>query len=330
MSVGLGQILEVAGLTHASSLTVRRTSARADPIAPSGVLVLIIDDGGESAEDTLLRYPHDHRVSVVGASLTVTESSVGSFVAVIPEDVAALVVDPLPMFELRNAMDGIRGVIDRLRDPDDGCPWDNAQTHRSLRPHLLEETYEVLDAIAAGEPEHLCEELGDLLMQVVLHAKLAEQDGHFTLDDVAEGIRAKLVRRHPHVFGDASADSAAWVEGAWERLKARERPNRESVLDGVPKSIPALARAQSLLGRAQRNGLARETAKSNDLGERVLDLVLEAREHELNLEDAARDALDRFERSVRDLEAEIRAEDRTLSDLEPEELRQRWQEALGG
>ena len=224
---------------------------------------------------------------------------------------------------------GLRGVIDRLRDPVDGCPWDNAQTHRSLRPHLLEETYEVLEAIGDGDPGHLCEELGDLLMQVVLHAKLAEQDGEFTLDDVAEGIRAKLVRRHPHVFGDASAESAQWVEGAWERLKARERPNRESVLDGVPQSLPALARAQSLLGRAQRNGFARSCSGSADLGERALDLVLDAREAGVNLEDAVRDALEAFERRVRGLESEFRAEGRSVSEIEPDELRRRWDATVG-
>ena len=165
----------------------------------------------------------------------------------------------------------------------------------------------VLEAIAAGDPVELCEELGDLMMQVVLHAKLAEQDGEFTLDDVSEGIRAKLVRRHPHVFGDGTANTPKLVEGAWERLKARERPERESVLDGVPRTLPALARAQSILGRAERNGFERKSVESGDLGERLLNLVQEAREQDLSAEDALRDALGAFERSVRAQEQDRRS-----------------------
>ncbi len=299
----LAKIIELAGLEDEATLSVVRASAAEAPLT-TGALVVLVDDALGLAT-TLRRYPAEHAVRVVGRDERVSASTVAELLQD-SEHAAALILEPIDPFELRNAPEGVRGVIDRLRDPDDGCPWDNAQTHLSLRPHLLEETYEVLEAIAGGDPAHLCEELGDLLMQIVLHAKLAEQDGHFSLDDVAEGIRAKLVRRHPHVFGDASADSAAWVEGAWERLKARERPNRESVLDGVPKTLPALARAQSLLGRAERNGFPRQAAESDDPGERALDLVLEARAAGIQLEDAVRDALDRFERGVRAVEAEGR------------------------
>ena len=329
MSARLLEVLEAAGLTDAASLTIRRSSDAGNAIAPSGILVLVIDDDRASVAEMLRRYPSEHPLRVIGASLEIRRSTVGAVLDNPSDECAALIVDPLPMFELREATDGLRGVIDHLRDPVDGCPWDNAQTHLSLRPHLLEETYEVLEAIGDGDPGHLCEELGDLLMQIVLHAKLAEQDGQFTLDDVAEGIRAKLVRRHPHVFGDATAESAQWVEGAWERLKARERPNRESVLDGVPRSLPALARAQSLLGRAQRNGFARSPSGSQDLGERALDLVFEAREAGVNLEDEVGDALGAFEQRVRGLESEFRAEGRSLSEIEPEELRRRWEAAVG-
>ena len=329
MSARLLEILEAAGLTDAASLTIRRSSAAGDAIAPSGVLVLMIDDDGASVAEVLRRYPSEHPLRVADASLEIRRSTVGAAQANLGDNCVALIVDPLPLFELRQATDGLRGVIDRLRDPVDGCPWDNEQTHLSLRPHLLEETYEVLEAIGDGDPGHLCEELGDLLMQVVLHAKLAEQEGQFTLDDVAEGIRAKLVRRHPHVFGDASADSAQWVESAWERLKARERPNRKSVLDGVPQTLPALARAQSLLGRAQRNGFPRSPSAGAELGERALDLVLEAREAGVNLEDAVGDALGAFERRVRGLESEFRAEGRAVSEIEPEELRRRWEATIG-
>ena len=146
------------------------------------------------------------------------------------------------------------------------------------------------------------------MMQIVLHAKLAEQTGEFTLDDVSESIRAKLVRRHPHVFGDGTANTPKLVEGAWERLKARERPNRESVLDGVPRTLPALARAQSILGRAERNGFPREAEDSVDLGQQILSLVQQARSDEVSAEDALRDALGAFELGVREQEARQRAD----------------------
>ena len=164
-------------------------------------------------------------------------------------------------------------------------------------------------------------------MQVVLHAKLAEQDGRFTLDDIAEGIRAKLIRRHPHVFADADAATPELVEGAWERLKARERPERRSVLDGIPRPMPALARAQAVLGRAQRNGFRRPPSAESNLGEAALDLAMQAREAGLNAEDAARDALDRFETRLRGIERKLAESGRKLADVPQEELEAEWNAA---
>ncbi|MCY3568335.1 MAG: MazG family protein [Chloroflexi bacterium] len=305
MSVSLSQIIDAAGLEREPTLTITRATADEPPIT-TGRLVVLIDDRSK-LPDALRHYPSEHPLRVIDTTFRVREATL----AVIPDDLAsdavAIVLEPIPLFDVRQAPDGVRGVMDRLRDPVDGCPWDNAQTHESLRPHLLEETYEVLEAIAAGDPAELCEELGDLMMQVVLHAKLAEQAGEFTLDDVSEGIRAKLVRRHPHVFGEGTADTPKLVEGAWERLKAQERPQRESVLDGVPRTLPALARAQSILGRAERNGFVRDAAASAELGGRLLDLVQEARDLDVSAEDALRDALGAFERGVRTREQEQRA-----------------------
>ena len=299
--MNLSTIIEIAGLEDEQSLTIVRTSANEPPVT-TGVLVILVGEPQRLA-NALRHYPTGHTVRSVDRQQEIRSSTVADALQADLSNVVALVVDPIELFDVRDAPDGVRGVMDRLRDPVDGCPWDNVQTHDSLRPHLLEETYEVLDAIASGDPAELCEELGDVMMQVVLHAKLAEQAGEFTLDDVSEGIRAKLVRRHPHVFGDGSADTPKLVEGAWERLKARERPNRESVLDGVPRTLPALARAQSILGRAERNGFAREPADTNDMGERLLDLVQEARVLDLSAEDVLRDALAAFERGVRSEEA---------------------------
>jgi tetrapyrrole methylase family protein / MazG family protein len=140
-------------------------------------------------------------------------------------------------------------TMQRLRGPD-GCPWDREQTHQSLARHLLEETHETLEAIDEGDPDRLREELGDLLLQVVFHAEMARQEGTFDIDDVAEGIVAKLVRRHPHVFGQADVDTAAEVLVNWERIKAEEKGHHHAVDDDIPPSLPALARAAKVQRRA--------------------------------------------------------------------------------
>jgi len=151
-------------------------------------------------------------------------------------------------------------VMDTLRSPG-GCPWDAEQTHTSLLPFLLEEAHEVIEAVEARDRDHLVEELGDLLLQVIFHARIGAENASvpFDIDDVAAGIVAKLVRRHPHVFGDpdevaAAADSsAADVELSWEVLKAKEKPRREA-FEGIPITLPALARAQKMLGRLEKAG----------------------------------------------------------------------------
>jgi tetrapyrrole methylase family protein/MazG family protein len=143
-------------------------------------------------------------------------------------------------------------VMHRLRGPD-GCPWDLEQTHQSLGRHLLEEAHETLEAIDSGDPDRLREELGDLLLQVVFHAEMAGQEGTFDVDDVAEGIVRKLIRRHPHVFGDVEVESAAEVLVNWERIKTDEKG--EHPLDGeIPASLPALARAAKVQRRAAGTG----------------------------------------------------------------------------
>lgn len=146
----------------------------------------------------------------------------------------------------------------RLRAPG-GCPWDREQTHDSLRPYLLEEAYEVLDALDSGDDRRLVSELGDLMLQVVFHAQLASEQGRFDVGDVADAIREKLIRRHPHVFGHARARNSAEVLKRWEELKAEERraegrPEHRSLLEGVPKNLPALSEAFQLTRRASNVG----------------------------------------------------------------------------
>ncbi len=136
-------------------------------------------------------------------------------------------------------------LMTRLRSKS-GCPWDKRQTHKSLKPYLLEEAHEALDAIDSGSPESLREELGDVLLQVVFHAQLEKEKGRFNLQDVAKTIGDKLVRRHPHVFGKGASRKIADINRKWEELKRQEKPERKSTLDGLPKSLPALLRAQRM------------------------------------------------------------------------------------
>jgi XTP/dITP diphosphohydrolase len=182
-------------------------------------------------------------------------------------------------------------VQDRLRSPG-GCPWDAEQTHESLVPYLLEEAYETVEAIESGDRAHLREELGDLLMQIVFHARIAAESGSepFDIDDVAADITDKLVRRHPHVFADADAATAAEVEANWEQLKAAEK-GRSSIVEGIPVAQPALALADALIRRATRAGVPEELYPSGeDVGAQLFRLVRAARATDVDAEGALRAA----------------------------------------
>jgi len=196
--------------------------------------------------------------------------------------------------------------MDRLRSPG-GCPWDTEQTHQSLARHLLEETYEVLEALDGGDREHLREELGDMLLQVVFHARVAAE--HDTdpwgIDDVARGIVDKLVRRHPHVFADVEVAGAVDVAASWERLKAAEQ-QRAGLLDGIPAAMPALARADKVLDRVQRSGLdvVPVVAGDESYGARLLALVVEVRGAGVDPEAALRAATAGLAERVAEAEAD--------------------------
>ena len=175
-------------------------------------------------------------------------------------------------------------VMDRLRRE---CPWDREQTHESLTRYLLEETYETLEAVESGDPGLLREELGDLLMQVYFHARIAEEtpreQGGFDVDDVARGIVDKLVHRHPHVFAGLDVADAAEVERNWEQLKATEK-QRAGVLDGIPAALPALAYADKVMSRLEKSGRAVTPPAGDGIGARLLALVQEARSAGLDAE----------------------------------------------
>ena len=199
-------------------------------------------------------------------------------------------------------------VMDRLRSPG-GCPWDARQTHRSLVEYLIEEAYETVEAIEADDSAALREELGDLLLQVVFHARIAADVEGWSIDEVADGIITKLVARHPHVFADADAATAEQVESAWHRLKAAEK-GRASITDGIPQALPALTLAAKLMSRAAHDhldsvgvlstpppqlALADEAA----FGDHLLELVAAGRARGWDAEAALRDAVRRYRADIR-------------------------------
>lgn len=232
----------------------------------------------------------------------------------------------IPSAREMRTFNGLRRIIATLRGPE-GCPWDRVQTHRTLRPYLIEEAYETIAALDAGDPELLCEELGDLLLEVLLHVQIAEENGDFRLGDVINSISHKLVRRHPHVFGEAVAETPEAVVEQWDELKRRER-GEQSALAGIPLSLPALAYAQAVQRRASRAGFTFESAeqawealeeeleefrsaqtpeeRADEIGDALFALANVARWHDIDAEDALRDTCRGFSRYFRRLEGIVR------------------------
>jgi tetrapyrrole methylase family protein/MazG family protein/ATP diphosphatase len=241
-------------------------------------------------------------------------------------------------------------IMQRLLAPD-GCPWDREQTLQTLRPYVVEEAHEVVDAIDGGAPDELREELGDLLLQIVFQSELARASGWFGPDDVVSAICEKLVRRHPHVFGETQVSGTAEVLANWETIKAQEKAGR-GVLDGVPKALPALLRATRAGEKAARVGfdwpdLAGARAKvteelgeldaairandrtniEHELGDVLFALVSVARKLDVDPEAALRGTLDRFGQRVRRVEAAVTERGQALGDLDAAALDDLWQQA---
>ncbi len=246
-------------------------------------------------------------------------------------------------------------LVHRLRAPG-GCPWDREQTAATLRPFLLEEAYEVLEAIDAADPEALCDELGDLLLQVVLHAELAAEARQFTIEDVIAAISDKMIRRHPHVFGDTVAPDAAAVVRNWSRIKAEERAGKagdadRSLLSGLPAEQPALHAAYRTGEKASRVGFDWPSARAalakvreevdeldaalargdtgeieHELGDLLFAVVSVGRLAEQNAEMALRGALVRFGRRFRSMEKALDAAGTDIHDVTPDELERLWEE----
>ena len=243
--------------------------------------------------------------------------------------------------------DALEAIVRRLHGPD-GCPWDREQTHESLRPHLLEEAYELLEAIDSGRADAIAEELGDVLLQTLMHAAVAERTGTFAFGDVCARISAKLIARHPHVFADAVAETAEDVRANWDALKRQERPDR-SRLEGIPATLPALAESQAIQGRARRAGFDWPDIHGplEKLSEEIAELALattdEDREEEfgdtlfviahiaatlgVDGEQALRRANGKFRRRFGLVERWAAEQSLDLGELGPEALDELWERA---
>jgi tetrapyrrole methylase family protein/MazG family protein len=259
------------------------------------------------------------------------------------------------------AFERLAQIIARLRAPD-GCPWDREQTHVTLRTHLLEEACETMDAIDGGDDAHLCEELGDLLMQPVLHAQIAEEESRFDIVDVIEGISDKLVRRHPHVFGEVTVADSGEVLTNWESIKKAEKAQKgqtqNSILSGVPNTLPSLMQALEVSKKAVKVGfewpemagvlaklheeiaeLEEEIALSNskdeaarqriseELGDVLFTVVNVARWHKINPELALRDTVTRFRGRFEKMEDAARQQGLNLEQLTPQQWDELWEAA---
>jgi tetrapyrrole methylase family protein/MazG family protein len=258
---------------------------------------------------------------------------------------------PVSSKENMHKFDTLVAIIAKLRAPD-GCPWDKEQTHKSLRENLLSETYEVLTALDDGDKEKLCEELGDLLLQIALHAQIAKDNDEFKIDDVIKNINEKLIHRHPHIFGNRKVKDSAEVMHNWEELKKEEREEGVSMLEGVPPAMPALAYAREISRRAVRVGfeweniegvldkLAEEVKeikettsrdeKEQEFGDLLFTLVNVARWEGIDAEAALRTANRKFYKRFAHMEELCRKRGIDFAKLSFKEKDDLWEEAKKG
>lgn len=323
------------------------------PNAPAIIAQIYSPEVASDVKLTLMAsYPDEHLVSLVHAAGTVNElvESVPLYEIDRSRSIGLLTSLYVPPLEIESSFEAFQEVIAHLRAPD-GCPWDREQTHKTLRSHLLEEAYELVAAIDADDPQAMREELGDLLLQIVLHAQIASEDGEFTMSDVLVGINKKIVSRHPHVFGDLDLPDVDKVLLNWEKLKEAERQANgkedESLLDGVALALPALVQAGEYQRRAARVGFdwseiqgvidkvdeewaevdeaVDQEERVHELGDLFFALVNLARWYDIDSESALRAANARFRDRFAVIEAAARSQGRSVSDLAIDEMEALWQ-----
>ncbi|HSV85161.1 MAG TPA: nucleoside triphosphate pyrophosphohydrolase [Levilinea sp.] len=327
------------------------------PSAPALVAQIYSRQVASDLKLTLMNvYPDDHPVRLVHAAGTSEE---------LVEDLPLYEIDRslrthllttlyLPPLAPETSFEAFQEVVAHLRAPD-GCPWDRQQTHETLRKYLLEEAYEALTALDAEDPAAMQEEFGDLLLQIVLHAQIASEEGEFSMADVISGISRKLIRRHPHVFSDVQVENVKGVLTNWERIKEAERKSNgeelfgNGLLDGVPRALPALSQAQEIQDRAARVGfdwseispvIAKVheelnevlSAESNaervgELGDLLFAVVNLVRWYGMDAESALRRTNERFRRRFRHVEEQARVVGRSLADMSLDEMDAFWDQA---
>jgi tetrapyrrole methylase family protein/MazG family protein len=299
-------------------------------------------------------YPDEHPVFLVHAAGTQAERVEALPLYEIDRSphLGLLTVLYLPPLAEGTSFEAFQEVVAALRAPD-GCPWDREQTHASLRAHLLEEAYETLEAMEVNDPAKMAEEYGDLLLQIVLNAQIGSEEGEYQMADVFKGIYDKIIRRHPHVFGEVRVDGVGGVLKNWERLKAAERETRggddSGLLDGVPGALPALIQAQEYQDRAARvgfdwpeiggvlekiaeeirevQGAADEEQLSAELGDLFFALVNLARWKKVDAEMALRGTNRRFKERFSYVERSVREKGKQMPEMSLDELEEFWQEA---
>ena len=297
-------------------------------------------------------YPDDHLVKLVHAAGTAAQKveEVPLYQIDRSTEIGLLTALYIPPLAVDTSFENFQEIVARLRAPD-GCPWDREQTHLTLRKYLLEETYETLAVLDGGDVEGMREEFGDLLLQIVLHAQVASEEGEFGMAEILQGISQKLIRRHPHVFGDVQVDGVKGVLQNWEKLKADEKKDNgdqkyRSSLDGVPKEFPALAQAQQIQDRGARVGydwtgsdvvladLVKivESLKQNpdpavypkEIGALLFLAASLARWNQVDAESELREAILRYRQRFAALERQAREQNRPVSELKPARLDELW------
>jgi len=329
------------------------------PYSPSSAVLICQIYSRPVASDVKLTlmslYPDEHPVRLVHAAGTSQQiiEDLKLYEMDRSEHIGLMTAMYIPALAKETSFETFQEIVAHLRAPD-GCPWDREQTHLSLRSSLLEETYETLAAIDAGDPEAMTEEFGDLLLQIVLNAQIASEDGEFQMSQVLEGISSKLVRRHPHVFGDVSVDGVKNVLSNWENIKATERKNKKEnqdkgLLDGVPGSLPSLSQAQAYQERAGRVGfdwhsidgvfekLAEEMAevkaakndqeRAMEMGDLFFSVVNLARWFKVDAESSLREANLKFLRRFKYIEQKARDTGQQLGQMTLEDMDVWWNEA---
>ncbi|HEC60626.1 MAG TPA: nucleoside triphosphate pyrophosphohydrolase [bacterium] len=325
------------------------------PSAPAIVAQIYSKTVASEVKLTLMsHYPNEHPVHLVHAAGTsqVQVESLPLYKIDRNPNIGLLTSLYVPPLGPEASFEAFQEIIAHLRAPN-GCPWDREQTHQTLRPYLLEEAYEVLSAIDAEDPTSMCEELGDLLLQIVLHAQIAGECGEFNMSDVLRGVRAKILRRHPHVFSDLELKDVKGVLQNWERIKAVERAGNgqaePSCLDGVAQALPALAQAGQYQQRAARvgfgwpeiQGVVKEIneemaevrravddeARGSEIGDLLFAVVNLARWFGIDAESALRQANVRFRERFSYIERAAQLKSQPISDLSLDEMEAAWQSA---